>query len=84
LALFSNVRVTVEVGTVIDEDKVVNRWVFCGTYQGDIPGAAPIAHGKQIVFRGIDILRVEDGKIVEYWVSSDGLHLMQQLGVILS
>ncbi len=31
---------------------------------------------------GIDILRIADDKIVEYWVSSDGMYLMQQLGVI--
>lgn len=40
------------------------------------------AHFFEITFRGIDIWRIEDGKIVEYWVSSDGLHLMAQLNPV--
>ena len=28
----------------------------------------------------IDIMRIEDGRLAEYWVTSDGLALMAQLG----
>ena len=31
---------------------------------------------------GIDIMRVRDGRLAEYWVSSDGLALMAQLGAL--
>jgi predicted SnoaL-like aldol condensation-catalyzing enzyme len=32
----------------------------------------------------MDLLRVEDGKIVEYWLSADILQMLQQIGVIPS
>jgi hypothetical protein len=35
-----------------------------------------------VTFGGIDILRVQDGRFAEYWVSSDGLALMGQLGAL--
>lgn len=83
LALFVDVRLTLEVGPLVDEDMVVGRWIFRGIYQGGIPGITSTT-GTQIAFNGIDILRIADEKIVEYWVSSDGLYLMQQLGVVPS
>jgi predicted ester cyclase len=80
LALFSDVSVTVDAGPVVEDDKVAARWTFHGTYEGGIPGAtAP--PGTQVAFSGIDLFRVEDGRFAEYWVSSDGAHLMAQLGV---
>jgi hypothetical protein len=33
-------------------------------------------------FGGIDILRLEGDRFAEYWVCSDGLRLMAQLGVM--
>jgi predicted ester cyclase len=83
LALFVDVRLTLEVDPLIDGDRVVGRWIFRGTYQGGLPGATS-APGTQIAFSGTDILRMANEKIVEYWVSSDGMYLMQQLGVIPS
>jgi predicted ester cyclase len=83
LALFVDVQLTLEVGPLVDKDVVVGRWIFRGIYQGGISGAAS-TDGTQIAFGGIDILRIADEKIVEYWVSSDGLYLMQQLGVVPS
>ena len=32
----------------------------------------------------IDIMRIEDGRLAEYWVTSDGLALMAQLGALVS
>jgi predicted ester cyclase len=46
-----------------------------------MPGAtAP--EGTEVTFGGIDIMRVADGRLAEYWVSSDGISLMQQLGAL--
>ena len=81
LALFVDVQLSIEGEPLIDEDRVVGRWIFRGIYQGGLPGATSLP-GMQIAFKGIDILRIADEKIVEYWVSSDGMYLMQQLGVI--
>lgn len=81
LALFTNVQLTLDGDPVVDEHKIATRWLFRGTYRGGLPGAtSPV--GTQVAFNGIDLLRIANGKIVEYWVSSDGMYLMQQLGVL--
>ena len=36
-----------------------------GTHQGDFTGVP--ATGKPVEFSGIDIIRVEDGKVAEHW-----------------
>ncbi|MYL56652.1 hypothetical protein GLW20_03945 [Virgibacillus halodenitrificans] len=46
-----------------------------------MPGAKAEAR-KIISFNGMDILQVEDRNINGYWVSSDGVHLIKQLGVL--
>jgi predicted ester cyclase len=40
------------------------------------------ATGKQVTLSGIDILRIENGKIAERWAEYDNLGLLQQLGVV--
>lgn len=77
-AFFDDVRMKLDVGPVIEDSYITARWTFSGTYNGTMPGAKA-EKGKQISFSGTDIFRVEDGKIKEYWVSSDGIHLMKQL-----
>jgi predicted ester cyclase len=38
--------------------------------------------GKRVAIRGIDILRIAGGKIVEIWANFDLLGMLQQLGVV--
>jgi len=61
-------------------DKVVLRFTFHGTHQGEFMGIGPT--GKQVTMAGIDIFRIADGKIVELWNQEDVLGMMQQLGAI--
>ncbi|GGD96352.1 ester cyclase [Paenibacillus nasutitermitis] len=75
---FSNIHFTLEVGPFVDGDMLSARWTSRAVYQGGIPGTKAPA-GTEVEFGGIDIWRVKSGKIIEYWVSSDGLHLMAQL-----
>jgi predicted ester cyclase len=49
-----------------------------------MPGASPSAVGKQVEYAGMDLFRVEAGKIIEYWLCADTLQLLQQIGVIPS
>lgn len=84
MSAFTDYSVATTVGPLADGDKLAGRWVIRGKYQGGIPGSSPAAIGKQIEFEGMDLLRVEGGQIVEYWVSSDTLDFQQQLGVIPS
>lgn len=75
---FSSIHFTLEVGPIVDGDMLSARWTSRGIYRGGIPGTKAPA-GTEVESGGIDIWRVKSGKIIEYWVSSDVLHLMAQL-----
>lgn len=76
---FPDLRATVE-DLIAEGDKVVARVVFRGTHSGDFQGIP--ATGKQVSVKAIDILRIEDGKIVERWGLTDQVSMMQQLGAM--
>jgi|SRR5687768_12557773 predicted ester cyclase len=78
-APFEDITFRIEVEPIVEGDRLAARWSMTGHYRGGLPGATA-EPGTEVSFGGIDIWRVEDGKIAEYWVSSDGLHLMAQLG----
>jgi predicted ester cyclase len=82
LAMFQNAfdgQVTLE-NVIAEGDMVVDRWIFHGTHRGELFGIPPT--GKQVTFTGIDISRIENGQIVEFWHQEDIMGLMQQLGAI--
>jgi predicted ester cyclase len=54
-------------------------WRFTRTHQGEFMGVAPT--GRPIETTGVNIERVEDGKIGEQWTFSDPLAVWDQLGV---
>src|SRR5919202_4223313 len=59
---------------IAEDDKVVLRWTDGGTHRGPFMGVAPT--GKRVSLTGIDIYRLADSKIVEYWCSEDVLGLL--------
>jgi len=61
-------------------DLVAWHWTFTATHQGEIMGIP--ATGKQIRFGGINIFRLENGKVVEDWVYRDTLGMMRRLGAL--
>ena len=65
---------------VAEGDRVVARWSGSGTHLGD--GLGLPATGKKVQFRGVTIVRVEQGKLAEGWNEFDQLGLFQQLGVV--
>lgn len=67
---------------VVEGNRVAVRFIGTGTHQGDLFGIPPT--GKVIKTTGINIFRLEDGKIVEHWNNADDLGVLQQLGVIPS
>jgi predicted ester cyclase len=81
--LFPDLRFTVEVGPIVDGERVAGRWLAEGTYRGGVPGSTAPA-GTRVSFHGNDIWRADGGLIREYSLSDDLLDLMQQLGVIPS
>ena len=78
-AAFPNLRVTNE-DVIAEGDKVVARWTARGTHDGVLMNIPPT--GKQVTLKGIDVLRIEGGKIVERWGEFDAVGMLHQLGVI--
>lgn len=76
---FPDLRFTIE-DQVAEGDKVVTRYTFRGTQQGELMGIPPT--GKQVSIGGISIYRITDGKMQQAWIEYDMLGLMQQLGVV--
>jgi steroid delta-isomerase-like uncharacterized protein len=77
---FPDFRVTMEDLFAAEGEKVVLRFVFRGTHEGEFTGVAPT--GKQVTMAGIDIFRIAGGKIVELWNQEDVLGMMQQIGAV--
>ena len=61
-------------------DTVTKRWSYHATHTGDLAGLPPTL--KCITMSGLELFRLEGGKIVECWLGYDNFSLMQQLGVI--
>jgi steroid delta-isomerase-like uncharacterized protein len=76
---FPDLNVTTE-DIVSEGDKVVTRWTARGTHQGELMGIAPT--GKGVTIKGIDVLRVAEGRIAERWAQFNDLEVMQQLGAV--
>jgi steroid delta-isomerase-like uncharacterized protein len=61
-------------------DKVFTYKTLHGTHRADFLGIP--ATGKTVAIDVMDVLRVEDGKLVEHWNVVDVAGLMRQLGVL--
>jgi C-1 hydroxylase len=59
-------------------DKVVHRYTARGTHTGEVDGLAPT--GNKLVLGGIEILRFDNGKIVESWEVLNYLSLFTAIG----
>jgi steroid delta-isomerase-like uncharacterized protein len=70
--------VTVEIDELVEDgDRVAVATTFTGTHTGELMGMAPT--GRRVAVTGIDIVRVEDGRIVEHRGLTDIAGLMRQL-----
>lgn len=76
-AAFPDLSLTAE-QIVAKGDRVAIPWTLSGTHQGEFLGVP--ATGNTISTPGIDIYRIEDGKIAEIWTVGDELGLLIQLG----
>jgi predicted ester cyclase len=65
---------------IAEGDKVVTRKVFRGSHSGSFNGVEPT--GAEVEIHVIDIVRVQDGRIVEHWNCVDRLGLLAQLGAL--
>ncbi|MBA2596224.1 MAG: ester cyclase [Chloroflexia bacterium] len=76
---FPDVRHTIEQFITAD-DLVITRWQAEGTHDGEFQGYA--ATGNAVVWTGINIFRIECGRIAEEWSEVDGVGRLRQLGVL--
>jgi len=65
---------------ISDGDKVSVRWTWRGTHQGPFAGLEPT--GKRVDNTGIAVYSIRDDKIVQAWIETDRLGILQALGVI--
>lgn len=63
-----------------EDDIVVELFTASGTHRGEIMGVAPTGH--TITLPGINIFRIQDGRIVERWGRLDDLGFLRQLGLV--
>jgi steroid delta-isomerase-like uncharacterized protein len=64
---------------LVDGDKVVLLHTHHVTHGGEFMGAPP--SGKQAVIDGVEIYRIANGQIAEFWHADDFSGLAQQLGL---
>jgi len=79
MTAFPDITFTIE-DIIAEGDKVAFRVTLKGTHLGEFMGHAPT--GKKIEITNSNWFRVSDGKLVEFWATSDRFRLMQQLGLI--
>jgi predicted ester cyclase len=60
-----------------EDDRAVARWSSVATHTGELMGIPPT--NRRVTSGGVDIARVADGKIVEFWAQTDMAGLLAQL-----
>ena len=78
---FPDITLTLE-EVFAEGDRVGFRSTIRGTHQNIFQGIP--STGRQVTVSLLDIVRVEDGKIVEHWGGPDFLDWLQQLGAVVS
>ena len=78
-AAFPNYQFAIE-DLVAEGDKVAVRVTSWLEHRGELMGFPPT--GKRATITGIFLYRIADGKIVESWIQSDRLGLLQQLDLV--
>ena len=65
---------------VAEGDKVWVLLAYTGTHKGEFMGLNPT--GKKIESKAVDIYRIVDGKLAEYWNVTDNLNIFKQVGAV--
>jgi steroid delta-isomerase-like uncharacterized protein len=75
---FPDLKATIMTPALVDGNLEARYVVLTGTHRGELMGIAPT--GRSVEFSGIDIIRIEDGKVAEHWGATDTMTLMEQIG----
>ncbi len=80
-AVFPDLNVTID-DLIAVGDRVAIRMTVRGTQKVAFMGVPPT--GRQGTVSALEIVRIENGKIVEHWGGTDNLDLVQQLGGVVT
>lgn len=75
---FPDLHIDVE-HVLATDNEIAFAYTITGTHLGELMGHPPT--GRTVSYRGMQISRVEDGKMIERWGSSDELGMLRQLGI---
>jgi predicted ester cyclase len=78
-AAFPGHRVQVE-AVIAEGEYVTVLHTHTATHSGPFMGMPPT--GKQIVVNGVELYRMANGQIVEFWRKDDDVSLLMQLGAL--
>ena len=81
LASFPDIRFTFE-DVVAEDDLVAIRVITRGTHKGTFQGIPPT--GKPVTVSGIELFRIENGRIVEHWGTLNAIDALRQMGAVIS
>jgi predicted ester cyclase len=79
--VFPDLTLTIE-NMVAEGDLVSVRMTVTGTQQGAYQGIAPT--GKKVTIAAFEIVRIQNGKVVEHWGGPDTYDMLTQLGAKFS
>ncbi len=65
---------------IAEGDKVWVRLSYTGTHRGEFMGLSPT--GKKIASTAVDIYRIVNSKLAEYWNVTDNVNIFKQVGAI--
>jgi predicted ester cyclase len=78
-AAFSEVHTSID-DLIGEDDKVVLRWTTTGVHTGRYGKVMPT--GRAVTMSGVDVYRLDNGRIVEGWSMWDALGAYRQLGLV--
>lgn len=76
---FPDIRQVME-DLLVERDRVVYRCTIQGTQTGEFMGVPPTS--KSVKVNDFTLLKLKEGKIIEWWYETNLLEVMQQLGLI--
>jgi predicted ester cyclase len=65
---------------IAEDDMVAVRGIMRCTHQGEWLGVTPT--GNELTWKGIAMFRLANGRLMQRWFNSDGLSIVQQLGLV--
>ena len=78
---FPDIQVTIE-EIIAEDDRIAFRSTMRGTHRAEFMGIAPT--GKKIEVSLLDIIHIQDSRIIEQWGGPDMFCLVRQLGAEIS